>query len=662
MPSTALASIIVPMIDAAAAGVRARAGAALLLAACAGGDQPGPAGSVAVRMVDNQFAPRIIQVPPGGLVRFENIGRSPHNALAVDGSWSTEALLGRDEVQPGETVELRVPAAGRYPFYCSFHASPDGRRGMVGVLVVGEPAAGVLSVDAVRAAAVAEPTGVVRRVPGAYPSIQAAVDAAAPGDLVLISPGIYREQVTVTTPSLVIRGADRNRVILDGEFTRINGIEVLGADGVAVENLTVRNFQLNGVYWTGVRGYRASYVTAYNNGDYGINVYDSVDGVIEYSYASGSPDSGFYIGQCYPCRAVVNGVLAENNALGFSGTNAGGDLYLVSSVWRRNMGGIVPNSLDTELDPPQREITIAANLIVDNNNLGAPAKALQYPAHGSGVLIAGGVGNVVVGNVIRDHANHGVLVTPNLDAHLWLAAGNRIEGNLLDGSGRADLALAGPTGPGNCFSGNGFRTSAPVALQALRGCAGARLPLAGNLLTTSRLLAATAIARRGSYPHGEVASQPAPSPQPQMPGGAVAPVRPAVNVFATYAAVDVSRLSSIPLPAGGAAGETTMTDSRLEAPGFWELLFGFYGTLLPVVLLAAWIALAAWDLAGRDDLGRGARLGWVAAILLIPFLGAIAYHAFAARLPGWLRLAVVGGGIAAYLLITAAGLLLGGVI
>jgi hypothetical protein len=40
------------------------------------------------------------------------------------------------------------------------------------------------------------------------------------------------------------------------------------ADGVAVENLTVRNALINGLFWTGVRGYRASYVTAYNNKDY----------------------------------------------------------------------------------------------------------------------------------------------------------------------------------------------------------------------------------------------------------------------------------------------------------------------------------------------------------------------------------------------------------
>ena len=56
------------------------------------------------------------------------------------------------------------------------------------------------------------------KVPADYPTIQAAVDAAKPGDLVLVAPGVYKEAVKVTTDDLTIRGLDRNKVILDGEF------------------------------------------------------------------------------------------------------------------------------------------------------------------------------------------------------------------------------------------------------------------------------------------------------------------------------------------------------------------------------------------------------------------------------------------------------------
>jgi len=80
--------------------------------------------------------------------------------------------------------------------------------------------------------------------------------------------------------------------------------------------MTARNYRFNGFFWTGVEGYRGSYLTAIRNGDYGIYAFDSKNGLFEHSYGGGSPDAGFYIGQCNPCNAVLDDVLAENNGLG----------------------------------------------------------------------------------------------------------------------------------------------------------------------------------------------------------------------------------------------------------------------------------------------------------------------------------------------------------
>ena len=90
----------------------------------------------------------------------------------------------------------------------------------------------------------AEWSGTTREVPDEFPTIQAAVDAAEPGDLVLIDEGVYRESVDVRTPGLTLRGVDRNGVIIDGEFERSNGIQALFIDGVVVENLTTMNHTL----------------------------------------------------------------------------------------------------------------------------------------------------------------------------------------------------------------------------------------------------------------------------------------------------------------------------------------------------------------------------------------------------------------------------------
>ena len=298
----------------------------------------------------------------------------------------------------------------------------------------------------------------------------------APGDLVLVSPGVYREAVTVSTDGIVIRGVDRNRTILDGEFERENGVKVVGADGVAIENLTARNYTFNGFYWTGVLGYRGSYLTAYRNGDYGMYAFDSQWGTFEHSYASGSPDSGFYIGQCDPCHAVVDDVVAEHNQLGYSGTNASGDLHIVRSVWRDNRVGIVPNSLGVEELGPQGRAVIAANLVERSGT--TPTRAAQSEGFdvvfGGGIVLVGGNDDQVVRNRVVDSATVGIAIAPNpglLGDVPFPAAGNQVVGNVVERSGLADLAVALPgVDDGNCFSGNTYTSSAPTGIEGLLPC------------------------------------------------------------------------------------------------------------------------------------------------------------------------------------------------
>jgi len=163
--------------------------------------------------------------------------------------------------------------------------------------------------------------GTYKGVAGQYTTIQAAVDAAQPGDWILVAPGDYHETadhqrppteaqadagengaVLITTPHLHLRGMDRSGVIVDGtrhgaptactarpawqdlgvkeadsgkHYGR-NGIVVFKADGVSVDNLTVCNFlggsyeSGNGIWWNGgansgtigMHGYSGRYLTA----------------------------------------------------------------------------------------------------------------------------------------------------------------------------------------------------------------------------------------------------------------------------------------------------------------------------------------------------------------------------------------------------------------
>lgn len=327
-------------------------------------------------------------------------------------------------------------------------------------------------------------TGRKIRVPEEVPSIQGAVASAKSGDLILIGPGTYHEKVFVDKEGLTIRGLDRNSVILDGKFAFQSGIEVV-ADGVVIENLTVRRYNGNGIIFNGIyspegvdpnvaygsgdnalKGYRASYITAYNNGLYGIYAFAARGGQIDHSYASGHPDSGFYIGQCKPCNVVLTDNLAENNSIGYFGTNASGGVYVINSVFRGNRLGVIPNTQELEKLTPQIESVIAGNLVVANGNEAAP----PHPEGtiGNGIVVAGGQKNQIIRNRVEGNPGAGILVT-FLDG--FESLDNIVEGNILEDNG-VDLVYS-PTKQiqaGQCFRGNTFASSSPVDIEKVIEC------------------------------------------------------------------------------------------------------------------------------------------------------------------------------------------------
>ncbi|HVH65015.1 MAG TPA: hypothetical protein VM674_03195, partial [Candidatus Acidoferrum sp.] len=230
------------------------------------------------------------------------------------------------------------------------------------------------------------PTG--SAAPG-FASIQAAVDAAQPGDWILVWPGDYREQgrgdanhpagVLITTPGIFLRGMDRNLVVIDGTqsgpecssaaadqndgpaASGRDGVVVWKTDGTWLENFTVCNFLTsadgahgNQIWWNGGDGtgqigihtYWGDFLTATSTfattdtnhpegganprGEYGIfssnvsNGSSQYAGFMNHSYANNMGDAAFYIGACPNCSQILENSRAENSALGFSGTNAGG--------------------------------------------------------------------------------------------------------------------------------------------------------------------------------------------------------------------------------------------------------------------------------------------------------------------------------------------------
>lgn len=486
-----------------------------------------------------------MRVEPGAEVTWDNIGRNDHNIIGVDGA---PLGVGEAEFAPGDTYSTTFDDEGAYQYYCSLHGNTTD--GMVGTVLVGDAEAPPPPPESdldIRA------SGTTLAVPSDHETIQAAVDAAEPGDLILVEPGVYTEAVQIPRgkDGITLRGLDRDEVILDGEFTRANGVQVVRANGVVIENMTARNFTENGFYWTGVTGYRGSYLNAIRNGDYGIYAFESTKGQLDHSYASGSPDAGFYIGGCQPCDALITDVVSEWNGLGYSGTNAGGNLVIANSVWRNNRAGIVPNSGSYEPDYPQDDNTIVGNLVHDNNNGETPAIDISITAMGNGILVAGGINNTIERNRVADHDLGGIVVItyPESAEYTWEAIGNVVRDNVVSGSGLGDLSLwfdgEGRETGGNCFAGNDFGTSAPLGIEDQLPCpAPATADLTDGAFDLAKLAVNDGKPPSVPYEQADLPEIPA-GEHPQMPDPEMAPARPAVDV---PAAVDVDAIEVPPAP------------------------------------------------------------------------------------------------------------------
>ena len=328
--------------------------------------------------------------------------------------------------------------------------------------------------------------GTYKGIRGEYESIQAAVDAARPGDWILVGPGDYKTTssrapagrsdtpagVLITTPRVYLRGMNRKTVIVDGTKSGPacsrakrdqnfgphgkggargrNGIMVWKAADVWVQNLTACNFLSgkgdagNEIWWNGGdgsgkiggHGYYGSYLsttsTFYKPNDtpaqYGIFSSNWTGGTWSKTYASNFSDAGYYIGACRQlCDQTINRAHAEFNAVGYSGTNSGGQIVIKNSEFNDNQDGFDTDSENGDAPSPQNgacpkngisPIThthscwvLINNFIHDNNNRSVPevGQAGATPL-GVGLSLSGARNDTVMHNrIVRNNA-WGVLI------------------------------------------------------------------------------------------------------------------------------------------------------------------------------------------------------------------------------------------------------------
>lgn len=319
-------------------------------------------------------------------------------------------------------------------------------------------------------------------------TIQAAVDAANPGDTVRVPPGTYYENVLVTKDNITIEGSQG--AILDGTGLTGSGITVRSSaplgriNGFSLSGLRIQNFVRNGVILNRVDNYQIDHGQYVDNLAYGIFPIRSTHGLIEFNQVSGSDDTGIYIGQS--SDAVIRNNHVTDCTVAIS-AEVSSNIVVENNRVMDNTMGMLAMVLPGLSVAEAANIQITDNLFIRNNRpnpVSDPADILSQLPSGLGILIYGADHVNVMGNRVLDNNSAGIAViqvTPAMAAldpriepfpNQILISRNVVLSNGADPDPKiaplpsGDLIWDG-SGTGNCWNNNVHKVSFP---DPLPGC------------------------------------------------------------------------------------------------------------------------------------------------------------------------------------------------
>lgn len=269
--------------------------------------------------------------------------------------------------------------------------------------------------------AMATPASAATIVVSPGESIQAAVDQADPGDVVLVEAGVYRENVNIYEDNITLRG--QNAVLKPPTTPQSNNcsegpgepshegicIFKLGQAGpevinnVRVSGFSVLNFQGTGIIVLFGNRVTVEGNTTIDNAEYGVAAFESRRVTFRNNRAEGSHEAGVYFGDSTGAGNLITGNRASANGLfGFFIRDAfGGTVNGNTAV--DNCSGFM--FLDTGSGGPGNLTgwRVEENVAADNNAVCPPGGEMEPPVSGAGIILMGAQSLAVEDNTVQDH-------------------------------------------------------------------------------------------------------------------------------------------------------------------------------------------------------------------------------------------------------------------
>lgn len=336
-------------------------------------------------------------------------------------------------------------------------------------------------------------------------SIQAAVDAASPGDTIQLEPGVYRESVTITTNDITLRGAGSGPggtllmppatlpdnfcaqvppdpgthgggICVFGAFDPVTGTLTSHVTGVRVTGIQLADWPGDGVGAFGTDHLRVDHVTVTGTGVYGVAVLASTYGLVDHNTITGiqaAGGAGILLGVLPDSHVAVTGNDVSNAKTGIHMYDVG-DVTLTGNTSHGNCQGmaVIDDNLPQDgLPADYGNILIAGNRLIANNAVCPAVPAARQPVtQGSGLLMVGTSRTVVSGNTITGNAGDsstsgGILLSSGTPAGGPDESDDAIVGNFVRGNQPGDL-MWDQQGSAIEFAGNSCQVSSPGGLCA----------------------------------------------------------------------------------------------------------------------------------------------------------------------------------------------------